>query len=131
MNYFRFSYCWGKVGLVRVLLEGSDQILRVLFHIPLEVLHEVHNGKEGLVAVHLVSHSEGGIGVNASAEDDSPVVAVDYELHTGVGLVAERDIAGLVDTGGHLGSKVGDYISNLHLGEISFHMFVVFLIILH
>ena len=126
MNYFRFSYCWGKVGLVRVLLEGSDQVLRVLFHVPLEVLHEVHNGKEGLVAVHFMSYSEGGIGVDASADDKTPIVAIDYELNPWVGLVAESDVAGLVDTCGHLGSEVGDYVSNLHLSEIAFHMLVFF-----
>ena len=45
--------------LVRVLLERLDDVLRILRHIGLEVLHEVHNGEERLVVVHLVTNAKG------------------------------------------------------------------------
>ena len=104
-----------------MLFESRVEVLRIVPHIPLEVVYKVYYGEERLVVVHLVTNAVGRVGVDSTTDNDTPIVTIDYELDSGVGLVTESDVATFVDTSGHLRGEVGGNVANLPIAKVVFH----------
>lgn len=117
--------------LAWVLLESLDEMAGILLHVALEILHEFMDREERLIVVHAVTYTERRCGVNASAEFQTIGVAVDNELHTGVGLVPEGDVAAFINASGHFGCEICCDVPDFEVCKIAFHICVFLNVVNH